>query len=107
MTRAIGIAVFCGIVLSGFEGVAESANPSPVDAHEHGHEIHGSGHGESHDHDKSSDLDDHFCHCGVHAPALVSSIVTPVVPGTPVSTNRHSERFSSLLSPPLLRPPDY
>jgi len=105
MTRAIGIAVFCGIVLSGFEGVAESSSPSPVDAHEHGHEIHGSGHGESHDQDESSDHDDHFCHCGVHAPALVSSIVTPVDAGFPVTTTRHDGSFSTLHGPPLLRPP--
>lgn len=110
MTRTICIAVLCGILFSGFEGVAESASPAPVDAHkyehERSHEIHGSGHDNSRDHDESGDHDDHFCHCGVHAPALVSSIVTPVVPGSPVSTNRYSERYSSLHSPPLLRPPD-
>ena len=106
MTRAISIAVLCGIVFSGFEGVAESAGASPIGAHENGHEMHGSGHDKSHDHDESGHHDDHFCHCGVHAPALVSSIVTPLVPGSLVSTNRYSERYSSLHSPPLLRPPD-
>lgn len=106
MTRTICISVLCGILFSGFEGVAESAGSAPVDGHEHNHEIHGPGHDNRHDHDESGDHDDHFCHCGVHAPALVSSIVTPVIPGSPVSANRFSERFSSLHSPPLLRPPD-
>jgi ABC-type Zn2+ transport system substrate-binding protein/surface adhesin len=106
MTRTVIIAVIAGLVFSGFEAVAETGDVEAIDAHGHGHEIHSSAHTGGHDHDDSTDHDDHFCHCGLHAPALLSSYVTPVAPAVATGTTLHDGRFSSLPSPPLLRPPN-
>ena len=76
MSRAVIIAVLAGIVLSGLEGVAEST--VPVDAHEHGHEVHGPLHVADHEHDDDGDHDDHFCHCGLHTVALTSTDVAVI-----------------------------
>ena len=109
MKRAIILAVLTGFIFSGVESVAETLGPLSVDTHERGHEIHGSVHANHHDqssdHGESSDHDDHFCHCGVHAVALLSSHVPPAVTAPPVTSTRHDVSFSTLQDPPLLRPP--
>lgn len=106
MNRTVIIAVLTGMVFSGFEAAAEDVDPALADPHEHAHEIHGSAHSAGHDHDETTDHDDHFCHCGVHAPALPSSDVTPIVSAAPVAATRHDDWFSSMHPPPLLRPPN-
>lgn len=106
MTRTVIIAVITGLVFSGFEAVAETGDVEAIDAHGHSHEIHSSAHTSGHDHDDSTDHDDHFCHCGVHAPALPASDVIAAAPEPSVATTRHDGRFSSLHAPPLLRPPN-
>ena len=105
MNRAIILAVLTGVVFSGLESAAETVGPMSADTHERGHEIHGSVHANHHDHGESSDHDDHFCHCGVHAVALLSSHVPPVVAAPSVTSTRHDVTFSTLQDPPLLRPP--
>ena len=105
MKRAIILAVLTGFIFSGLESVAETLDPLAADAQERGHEIHGSVHADDHEHNEASDHDDHFCHCGVHAVALLSSHVAPVVAGSSVTSTRHDVSFSTLRGPPLLRPP--
>ena len=106
MTRAIIIAVLAGIIVSGLEGAAEAAGPGAADEHEHGHELHGPIHVTDHDHGDDADHDDHFCHCGVHTAALISTVVMSTVPRSALADSRHNDRFTSFQSPPLLRPPN-
>jgi hypothetical protein len=103
MSRVIIIAVLAGVFFSSLEGVAETIDVASADPHEHGHELHSPAHANDDHHD---DHDDHFCHCGLHAPALLSSCVTPVALALATGTTLHDDRFSSLPNPPLLRPPD-
>lgn len=106
MTRTVIIAVLTGVFFSGLEGVAETVDLGSADVHEHGHELHGTAHASDDHHDHHDDSDEHFCHCSLHAPALLSSHVTPVSPAIATGTTLHDDRFSSLPSPPLLRPPN-
>jgi len=108
MNRAIIFAVLAGIVFSGLESAAETVGPLSADTHDGGHEIHGSAHANDHDHDESGDHDDHdnhFCHCGVHALAILSNDVIPLVSTVSITRARHDVSFSTLRGPPLLRPP--
>lgn len=106
MTRIILNFVFTGMILAGFEGAADAAGSALADSQDHGHEIHGSIHADSHEHNGESDHDDHFCHCGVHAAALLCVAVTSGCNERYVSSDRYDSRFSSLIAPPLLRPPN-
>ena len=102
MTRAILISVLVSMLFAGLEGATDAAGPGIDTSQENGHEMHGPPHVESHEHEG----DDHFCHCGVHAVALLTSIDISVSENQSVSHSRYDDRFSSLLAPPLLRPPN-
>lgn len=106
MTRTILIIVLIGMLLAGFEGAADAAGPEMTVGQDHGHEFHGSIHVESHEQGDAADHEDHFCHCGVHAVALLSVVITPVIRKSSKPSARHDRRVASLASPPLLRPPN-
>ena len=106
MTRTILIAVFVSIVFAGFESAADAAGFVVDSGHESGHEVHGSAHSDSHEHDGENHDGEHFCHCTVHAAAIIPSIVVCTAEEIFVSSSRYDDRFSSLVDPPLLRPPN-
>jgi len=105
MTRTILILVLIGMMLAGFEGAADAAGPEMPHGQDHGHEFHGSAHANNHEQGDVADYDDHFCHCGMHAVALLPVIVTPVAQKSSRPNTRLDRRVSSLAGPPLLRPP--
>jgi hypothetical protein len=113
MTRAILISAFASIIFAGFEGAADAANPDIAGGKVDGHEVHGSAHIDRHEHDGNGHEDDgddheddHFCHCSVHAAALLSTVVSPATEERSDSSSRYDDRFPSLVDPPLLRPPN-
>jgi hypothetical protein len=109
MTRAILFSVFVGIIFAGFEGATDAAGPGFEGNQVNGHEVHGSAHIDSHEHDidgHKHDGDDHFCHCSVHALALLTALVSSATEEKSVSSSRYDDQFSSLVEPPLLRPPN-
>ena len=106
MTKPILISVLLGIVFTGFEGAADAAGRDFAANRDHGHEVHGSAHAASHEHDGDSHHDDHFCHCSVHAMALPPTAFISATEDKSVSSNRYDGRFTTLVVPPLLRPPN-
>lgn len=106
MTKAILVSVFFSIMCASFEGASDGAGPDVEGSQVNGHEVHGSAHTDNHEHDSDSQQDDHFCHCSVHAAALLYTIVSSVTEERSVSPSRYDDRFSSLVDPPLLRPPN-
>ena len=106
MTKSILFSVFVSIIFAGIESAADAA-VTVLDAdHDNGHEIHGSAHSESHEHDGADHDEDHFCHCSVHTVALLSCAVAYTAENRSVSSSRYENHFSSLVDPPLLRPPN-
>lgn len=105
MRRLFLIAASLGIVLGGIESAADAGGTIGSHAEDHGHELHGFVHAIDTVHTATDDHDDHFCHCGVHAPVLplAGDLAIPV--GTRQSIPSRPERCTSLASPPLLRPP--
>jgi len=106
MTRPILISVLLGIIFAGFEAAVDAAGPGIEADQDNGHEMHGSAHADNHEHDDDSHHDDHFCHCSVHAAALLSTVFIAATEERSVSSNRYVDRFSTLTDPPLLRPPN-
>ena len=106
MTRTILITVFVSILFAGFESAADAAGFVVNSGHESSHEAHGLAHSDSHEHDGENNDDEHFCHCSVHAAALIPFIVACTADDKFVSSNHYDDRFSSLEDPPLLRPPN-
>jgi hypothetical protein len=106
MTRAILISVFVSIIFAGYEGATDAAGPDIAGGKVDGHEVHGSAHIDSHEHDGDGHQDDHFCHCSVHAVALLTTLVSSATEERSVSSSRYDDRFPSLVDPPLLRPPN-
>ena len=106
MTRPILILVSLGIIFAGFEGAADAAGLDFEASRDNGHEVHGTIHVDSHEHDGDSHHDDHFCHCSVHAAAILCTVFVSAPEERFVSTNRYDGRFSTLVAPPLLRPPN-
>ena len=106
MTRTILISVILCTALAGFEGAADAAGPGMPVGQDHGHELHDSAHTGNHEQGDVADHDDHFCHCGMHAVALLPVVITPVIQKSSRPNTRHDRRVSSLAGPPLLRPPN-
>lgn len=106
MTKPILISVIFSIICAGIEGASDSAGPDIEGSQVNGHEVHGMAHIDSHEHDPDSDHDDHFCHCSVHAAALLSAVVYSATEERSVSPSSYDDHFSSLVDPPLLRPPN-
>ena len=108
MIRVILFAVLISILFSGFESAAEAAAPVWGDGQDVSHEMHGKRHTDDHQHEGEGDShhDDHYCHCNVHAAALLSVEFYASVDGPYASQWRYDGRFTSLARPPLLRPPD-
>ena len=106
MTRSILLLVLVSVVFTGFESAADAAGVIDESGHESSHEVHGSAHSESHEHDGDDHDEDHFCHCGVHTAALLSFAIACTPENRSVSSIRYIDRFSSLVDPPLLRPPN-
>jgi hypothetical protein len=106
MTRPILIFALLGIMFAGFEGATDAAGLDFETSQDHGHEVHGSAHFDSHEHDGDSHHDDHFCHCSAHAAALLSTAFASATQERSVWPNRYDGRFSTLVTPPLLRPPN-
>jgi hypothetical protein len=106
MSRSILISVFVSIVFAGFESAADAAGPIIDSGHESSHEVHGSIHSDSHEHDGDDHDEDHYCHCSAHAAALLSFAIACTPENRSVSSCRYEDRFSSLVDPPLLRPPN-
>ncbi len=113
MIRAVLFSVFVSIIFAGFEGATDAAGPGFEGNQVNSHEVHGSTHIDSHEHDVGGHKhdgdghqDDHFCHCSVHAVALLTTLVSSVTEEKSVSTSRYDDQFSSLVDPPLLRPPN-
>lgn len=104
MTRATLIFVLMALVLAGFEGAADAAGSFTGESQDQSHEMHGSVHGENHEHD--SEHDDHFCHCSLHAMALLSTAVKPILQKGWLTLGSYDSRFSSQAPIPLLRPPN-
>jgi hypothetical protein len=113
MTRAILFSVFVSIIFAGYEGATDAAGPDIAGSKVDGHEVHGSAHidshehdGDGHEHEGDGHQDDHFCHCSVHAAALLSTVVSSATEERSASSTRYDDHFSSLVEPPLLRPPN-
>ena len=113
MTRAIVISVFVSIIFAGYEGATDAAGPDIAGGKVDGHEVHGSAHidshehdGDRHEHDSDGHQDDHFCHCSVHAVALLTTLASAATEEKSVSSSRYDDKFPSLVDPPLLRPPN-
>ena len=106
MNRAILILALFSTTFATLEGAAEVAGVGISGDHERSHEMHDSVHSDEHEHEGTDDHDDHFCHCNVHAVALLSVFVTPSMQMFSSSTTRHDNHFSSRAGPPLLRPPN-
>jgi hypothetical protein len=105
MTRAILISVFVSIIFAGFEGATDAASPDIAGGTVDGHEVHGSIHIDSHEHDGDGHQDDHFCHCSVHAVALLSTAVSSATEEISAMSGRYDDQYSSLVDSPRLRPP--
>lgn len=106
MSRAILILVLFSTMFAVLEGAADGAGIGMPGDQEGSHEIHDSVHVDEHEHDGTTDdHDDHFCHCSVHAVAILSAFATPPMQKPSATTVRHDNRFSSRSGPPLLRPP--
>lgn len=106
MVKAILIFVISSLILAGFEGVADAAGPTAADGQDHSHELHGSVHADGHEHDGASDHDDHFCHCSVHAVALLSAAVMSIPREISIAMTDCDSHFSSQVPALLLRPPN-
>ncbi len=106
MTRPILILALLGIIFAGFEGVADAAGLDFEASQDNGHEVHGTAHVDSHEYDGDSHHDDHFCHCSVHAAAILSTVIVSATKERSVWPNRYDSRFPTLVAPPLLRPPN-
>jgi hypothetical protein len=106
MKKSILFSVFVSLIFAGFESAADAAGAVVTTDRDSGHEVHGSAHSESHEHDGADHDEDHFCHCSVHAAAIVSCAVAGLADNRSVSLIRYAVRFSSLVDPPLLRPPN-
>jgi hypothetical protein len=112
MTRAILISVFVSIIFAGYEGATDAASPDIAGGTADGHEVHGSIHidshehdGDNHEHDGDGHQDDHFCHCSVHAAALLSTDVSFATEERSTSSSRYDDQYSSLVDSPRRRPP--
>ena len=106
MTKPILFLALLGIIFAGFEGATDAAGLDFDAGQDNGHEVHGSTHVESHEHDDDSHHDDHFCHCSVHTMALPPTVLVSATEDKSVSSNRYDGRFTTLVTPPLLRPPN-
>ena len=106
MKRSILFSVFVSIIFAGFESAADAAGAVANTDRDSGHEVHGSAHSESHEHDGADHDEEHFCHCSVHAAAIASCEVAGSADNRSVSLSHYAVRFSSLVDPPLLRPPN-
>lgn len=113
MTRTILISVFVSIIFAGYEGAADAAGPDTAGSTIDGHEVHGSAHidiyvhdGDDHEHEGEDHQDDHFCHCSVHAVALLTTLVSSASEIRSASSSLYDDQFSSQVDPPLLRPPN-
>ena len=102
MTKATLIFVMLGLIVSAIEGAADAANLQTSDAESHGHELHANGHDEAQHHDGA---DGHFCHCGVHAPALLAVVDLDISDKYSESISEVVHTFASRVPPLLLRPP--
>ena len=103
-------AFFC-IVFAGIESTADAAGPDLIVDHGGSHELHGTAHDHephstAHDDDDDGHHDDHFCHCNAHAAALPAIDIVGMGEEPSLSHRRYSVYFTSLVAPPLLRPPN-
>ena len=105
MTKRIIISLIFSILCAGFEGASDGAGPEIGGSQVNSHEVHGSPHFDNHEHDGDSQHDDHFCHCSVHAAALLFTVEYSATKERSVLRGRYDDHFSSLADPPLLRPP--
>lgn len=106
MTRAVLFTVFACIVFAGIESAADAAGPDWEVDSGGSHELHGTTHDEHHESDDDSHHDDHFCHCNAHGVALAPVDMVPATHALHVSHLRYDDHFTSLVAPPLLRPPN-
>lgn len=106
MNKSVLILVLVSTLFAALEGAADVAGAGMPGDQEGIHEMHGSVHVGEHAHNRTDDHDDHFCHCSVHAVALMSAFVVPSMQISSAAIIRHDNRFSSRSAPPLLRPPN-
>lgn len=106
MTKSVLFFVFVSIIFAGIESAADAASIVIDVDHNNGHEIHGSTHAESHEHNGADHDEDDFCHCNAHTAAILSCDVASPAKNQFVSVSRYQHGFSSLVDPPLLRPPN-
>ncbi len=106
MNKSILILVLVSMTLATFEGAADGVAIGTPGDQEYSHEMHNLVHVDEHEHGGTDDHDNHFCHCNLHAVALLSSFVTPAMRMSSGTAFRHDDRFSSRSDPPLLRPPN-
>ena len=110
MSKAIVIFVCVSLVFAGLEGAAEAATFDDS-GHDAGHELHGAGHTADHDHnhdhehDGDEDHEGHFCHCSLHALALLYAPIKTSMPKTYIATGRYELRIPFRAPTPPLRPP--
>jgi hypothetical protein len=102
MTKATLIFVMFGLIVSAIEGAADAAIFQASDVESHGHELHPNGHDAAQHHD---DAEGHFCHCGVHAPALLTVVDLDISDKYSESIGEVVYAFASRVPPLLLRPP--
>ena len=106
MARVILFSVLVSILFSGFESAAEAVGPAWDNDQDVSHEAHGKLHTDYHEQDGDSQHDDHYCHCNVHAAALLAVEIDTSVNEPYASRGSYDHRFTSLVAPPLLRPPN-
>ena len=102
MTRVTLIFVMFGLIVSAVEGAADAGVLQVADDEGHGHELHANGHNEAQHHD---DADGHFCHCSLHAPALLTVVNIDISDQFSESIGEVAHAFASRVPPLLLRPP--